>query len=211
MFIADMPNVPPQDVPVMIAQASQAEQGSTKPVRTVGICQPVQNVGLPSGDISEVVIRPASEAATYFLLYEHREVEETETTTVLVLNNPKHGTLKKGENGYFSYLPKAGYLGKDSATVLVDIKGLKVKVVYSFLATDSDTGGNRSIEILCGKKGYRWKISANIDANGNNTIKSVEYLPTKSMTKSMYKINGVYKINEINGLNQWGQTRLIHD
>jgi hypothetical protein len=185
-----VPNMPPQDVQVMLAQANQAEQSSTKPVRTVGICQPVQNVWIPLGNLGEVFISPVSEAAMYFLLYEHREIIDTGTSTVT--QNPKHGILKEGTDGLFSYQAEVGYLGKDSATVLVNIDGLKVKVVYSFLATDKPTMGNRSIEILCGKRGYRWKISSTLDANGNSTITSVEYQsPVITATATIARVKGV--------------------
>ena len=48
MYIPDMPNVPPQDVPVMIAQANQAQASNATMARTIGICaaSPNQNYSL---------------------------------------------------------------------------------------------------------------------------------------------------------------------
>ncbi len=111
MFIPDMPNVPPQDVPVMIAQANQAQAGDVL------------------GN------------------FEGKNVQHTGTITIL--QQPKHGILRLvteadgnrfGEgrfdpaSGLYAYLPKKGYVGKDSATALVEIAGVKVKVVYFFQA-----------------------------------------------------------------------------
>lgn len=49
MFVPDMPNLPPQDVPVMIAQANQAQAANATAIRTIGVCfvAPNQNY---SGD-----------------------------------------------------------------------------------------------------------------------------------------------------------------
>lgn len=43
MFIPDMPDVPPQNVPVLIAQANQAQPRDVKTVRTLGVCFPAPN------------------------------------------------------------------------------------------------------------------------------------------------------------------------
>ncbi len=52
-------NVPPQDVPVMIAQANQAQPSDVKTTRTLGICFPA-----PNDDYSlENVLVPALEAS----------------------------------------------------------------------------------------------------------------------------------------------------
>ncbi len=61
MFIADVPNIPPQDVPVMIAQANQAQAGDVKTMRTIGVCHPA-----PNEDYSlENVVSPIVEAGSY--------------------------------------------------------------------------------------------------------------------------------------------------
>jgi hypothetical protein len=69
MFIPDMPNVPPQDVPAMIAQANQVQAGDTIKTRTLGVCLPVPN---KSYSLSNA-ISPVSEAGFYLQQYEHRE------------------------------------------------------------------------------------------------------------------------------------------
>ena len=181
MFIPDMPNVPPQDVPVMIAQANQAQSGDVKTTRSVGICHPVSN-GTLSTQSLENVIDPIGEAKGYFDLYEHQSV--TGSAIITVLQQPKHGILRlvtEADNfgigrfdptdpGYV-YLPEKGYLGKDSATVLVEIGSIKVTVVYFFQAVNHPLG-SYWVKELCGEKGYSWKISSTLDSNGNSTITS---------------------------------------
>jgi hypothetical protein len=189
MFIPDMPNVPPQDVPVMIAQANQAQASDVTTIRTLGVCQPIPN--MPDSPPSlDNVAEPIGEAKTYFRMYEHQQVTGSATTTILL--QPKHGILRllteadRGTifdssagpvdptNPGYVYLPEKGYLGKDSATVLVEIGGIKVKVVFFFQAVGRPLG-NTGGEELCATTGLRWKISSTLDANGNSTITSVEY------------------------------------
>jgi hypothetical protein len=160
-------NVPPQDVPVMIAQANQPQQISSNSERSVGVCHVVPNVGPlpPPGEDLEYNIGPVDEAKAYFRLYEHLKVVGTANTSIL--QNPKHGVLRDDGSGSYSYLPNPEYLGKDSATMLVEIDGFKVKVVYSFRAINGHPDGDYEKE-LCPNKVYRWKISSVLDANGNS-------------------------------------------
>ncbi len=157
MFVADVPNVPPQDVPVMIAQASQAQAGDVRTMRTIGVCHPA-----PNEDYSlENAVSPIVEAGSYLGNFEGKNVQHIGTITIL--QQPKHGILRLvteadgnrfGEgrfdptSGLYAYLPKKGYVGKDSATALVEIAGVKVKVVYFFQAW---AGGLGNTGVTTGK------------------------------------------------------------
>lgn len=88
MFIPDMPNLPPQDAPVMIAQANQAQSGNTTKVRTFGVCSPKPNKYY---SLDNVVI-PITSAGKYLLGYESRTPPASATTTIL--QPPKHGVLR---------------------------------------------------------------------------------------------------------------------
>jgi hypothetical protein len=186
MFIPDMPNVPPQNVPVMIAQANQAQPSDTKTTRTLGVCYPVPNDSYSL----ENVLGPTKEAQAYLREYEHQTVKDPATITVI--QQPKHGILRlvteadRGalfdssasalvpSAGLYAYLPEKGYLGKDKAVMLVEIAGVKVKVVYFFQAIGGGLG-SYGIQEYCGKTGPYWKISTILDPNGTSTITSVEY------------------------------------
>jgi hypothetical protein len=187
MLIPDMPNLPPQDVPVMIAQANQAQSGNTTTVRTFGICSPA-----PSNHYSlENVIEPMGSAQDYFAAYEHRTVAGP--ATINILQQPTHGVLRlvtEADRGtlfdssagpvdpadaLYAYLPDAGYVGKDSGTVLVDFgNGLKVNVKYYFQAINGVLG-NTGLQDACKKTGVYWKINSILDTNGTSAITSVEY------------------------------------
>ncbi len=190
MLIPDMPNVPPQNVPVMIAQANQAQSGDTTTIRTLGVCSPV-----PSAMYSlENVVEPIGEAQAYFRMYEQQTV--TGPATITILQQPKNGILRlateadrgtlfdssatplKPDAGLYAYLPESEYLGKDKAIILVDFSnGLKVKVIFFFQAIEGQLG-NTGLENYCSKTGTDWKISTTLDASGNSTLTSVDYLPS---------------------------------
>jgi hypothetical protein len=187
MAIPDLPNAPPQNVPVMIAQANQAQAGDVTTTRTLGICYPVSN----KDPVANVII-PVGEAGYYLQQYEHRKFDfNHQSGTVSILQQPKHGVLRliteadrgaifsgseplDSTNPSYVYISEQGFLGKDSAALLVDVGGIKIKVVYFFHAVDG-LPGNESDEIYCGKTGSHWKISSTVDANGDSTITSVEY------------------------------------
>jgi hypothetical protein len=186
MLISDMPNVPPQEVPVMIAQANQGQQGATVAERKIGVCQPIGNMPGVAPNLTNV-IGPKLSAQIYFDSYEHQKAEGI--TTVTVLQNPKHGVLRlvteEDRNILFTggpldptdplyvYLPEQGYLGNDGVTMLVNIGGKTVKEVYYFKVVDHPVNNDGDLEIC--KKGPFWKISSTLDANGNSTITSVDY------------------------------------
>ena len=194
MFIPDMPNVPPQNVPVLIAQANQAQPGDVKTTRTLGVCQIIPNAAnaIPS---LENVMSPNVSAKDYFYWYEQKKII-TSPATITILQQPKHGILRlvteddrgtlfsktsgalKSDAGLYAYLPEKGYLGKDSATALVEIGGIKVKVAYFFQTVDSGSVGEGLEERLC-ENGTHWKISTTLYPNGNgnstSTLTSVDY------------------------------------
>lgn len=173
MFIPDMPNVPPQNVPVMIAQANQAQSGDVTSTRSMGVCFPVSN--LPAS-LTQNVLAPIVNAVDYFHLYEHQDMPSPPVATVTLLQSTKHGELSDGEDGYYIYLPERGYVGKDNAIYLVDFGGgNKVKVVYFLQAIEGFYPSGDWEKEYCSKTGYQWKISSTLDANGNSTITSVEY------------------------------------
>jgi hypothetical protein len=188
MFIPDMPNVPPQDAPVMIAQANQSQSGAAAKVRTLGVCSPKPNKYY-SADNGLI---PITSAGKYLLGYENRTPPATATTTIL--QPPKHGVLRLVTQadvgtilepggdpvdpaaGLYLYLPDPDYVGKDTATIQVDFgDGLKVNVKYFFQAVSGGLGDDW-VGDYCSKTGPFWKISSTLDASGNSTITSIEYL-----------------------------------
>jgi hypothetical protein len=208
----DMPNVPPQDAPVMIAQANQAQPGDVKAIRTLGVCFPAPNKIYSL----ENVIEPKGGARAYLRMYERTSVDGPATITVI--QQPKHGVLRlvteadrgtlfsSGSGpllpnaGLYAYLPAEGYEGRDRATVLVEQGGVKVKVEYFFQAF-SGVIGNTGVQDRCGKTGPYWKISSTLDANGNSTISSIEYqFPAIDANASVADTATLGSILRINGV-----------
>lgn len=90
MFTMYMPDEPPQNVPVMIAQASQANASDVKTLRTIGVCFPAPNESYSL----ENVLGPKWDAAFYLRSYEHKRVANTDPGTITILQQPAHGILR---------------------------------------------------------------------------------------------------------------------
>ena len=208
MLIPDMPNVPPQNVPMMIAQANQG-QANKAAMRTLGICEPSPNHNYSL----ENVVEPILGARDYMQAFEHKTVTGPATTTIL--QQPKHGVLRlltEADRGTlfssssgpldladpgYAYLPEQGYVGNDSATIQVDFGGLKVNVKYYFQAINGVLG-NTGWEDHCSKTGFYWKISSTLDANGTSTLTSVEYqTPATSAADATLTMQAVIEKHQI--------------
>src|SRR6266568_2525968 len=162
--MVDMPDLQPQYAQVMIVQAGATKQGAAKTDRTLGVCQVIENPPMIPGGSAVNSINPIGWVKIYFSADEKRNVEGP--GRVSVLRNPAHGTLAADDQGHYLYLPASGHLGKDSATLLVEMGGLKVRVVYSFQVVKMI---NQDTEKLCPPSGVR-KISLNLDDSNGDLI-----------------------------------------
>jgi hypothetical protein len=168
MFIPDMPALPPQSSSiVMIAQTNQAQLSTKKAERVLGVCKVIANEERKDGNgeiyPNSTDLMAVEAAEDYLTSYENRTdltVEDAAAAKTTVLSQPKHGTLKEDValNGEYFYFPDADYVGKDSAEVLVEIKGIKVKVRYFFHLETTDPGPN-AYELYCEERGGQWKIA----------------------------------------------------
>lgn len=184
MLFMDMPNTPPQYTPVIVAQATQATKPNTE--RTIGVCHPVEN--RVESRLSAVnAFSPVLSALAYLDSFEHKKIDQQAdflsifgAAKMTLLQTPKQGELKLGQNSGAYYSSDYNYEGTDSATVLVEVAGYKVTVIYHFVLMknvpgSSDQGSATDNKKIC-PNGYQWKISTTPDANGNITVNSVEYL-----------------------------------
>ena len=152
----------------------------------VGACQIIPNGEFAT--LSENGLSPIDVAMGYLQQYEHKLYEQQraiswDSVIIAVSQEPKHGELVFDGNGRYTYAPETGYLGNDSAALLLDIGGIKVKVIYFFQAIDTASVGEGLDEALC-DYGHYWKISSTLDTDGNSTINSVEYLPSTVTTSA---------------------------
>ena len=164
MFALDMPNIPPHYAPVVITASSQVREGSTSHNRTIGICHVAENRDdRPPSNINS--IEPISEVWGYLQKHEGRAVDisvDMKTAKVNVLQVPEHGVLRDDGSGGYRYIPLPNYIGKDRATLLVEIGGLKVKVVYFFKVLIYVGPGSEEYDPYGDKNncpnGYQWRI-----------------------------------------------------
>lgn len=168
MLIPDIPNVPPQATPIVVAQKSQAAQQGTD--RTIGVCVPIENS--PESRLSAVnSLSPILAAYSYLKKVEHQIVDEAalRAAKMTLLQPPTHGEIQLYEDTqsgrYFS--ADYNYMGADRASVLVEIGSFKVKTMYFFnlmhdVPGSSDQGTATDNKTIC-PNGHIWKISLNPD------------------------------------------------
>ena len=181
MWIAD---VPPQQIELPAiylaanAISSQQEGGAAN---KLGVCRSI------SGNAS---IFPTSNAASYFTRLNHQNFvfdfnadgSLRMDIAIRIIGQPKHGKLLRvspdAENlsrYEFKYIPDENYEGFDDFAIETSAGGKTVKIYYTMSVVLP--GEPTTVTDWTCPKGTFWKISANLDANGNTTINSVEYLP----------------------------------
>jgi hypothetical protein len=168
MFAMDVPpDVPAMYAPVVIAQAQKSQPataGSTAAVRTIGVCQLIENPPIPPMTAANVAA-PAMTTWSYLTSVEKVKLSEdlAETAKTTLLDGAKHGVLVEEGGGYYRYDPTPGYYGTDRATVLVEMGNYKVKVVIHFKVMQPGIGGTEGYDPYMQKencpKGPQWKIS----------------------------------------------------
>ncbi|WP_301102657.1 matrixin family metalloprotease, partial [Propionivibrio sp.] len=179
MLVMDVPNIPAQEPPLMVAQATAAQNSAQKFDRVIGVCHISDNPYDPTSAVN--AISPAEETVLYFRQREHRKIEGQ--ASVSVLKMPAHGVLEGPVNGIFAYYPEKGFIGNDRATLLVEVGGKKVKMEYFFRVMkdisfiDDEEEPSAHERGYCPVKARVWKISSTPDANGNNTLIAAEFQP----------------------------------
>jgi Bacterial Ig domain/Matrixin len=183
MFTLDAPDAPPYSPSiVMIAENNQTKQASKTGQHILGICEVVDNSEFRNEN-GEIEVRGTRFTTTrdvelYLETYEHLSLAtplaEVKTN---VLKQPEHGVLidvgRDELPGAYRYEPEIGYFGKDTVSILIEAKGVKVQVFYYFYMDKQPAvwGG----DYQCEKTGYQWKIStapntAPTDINLGSTI-----------------------------------------
>lgn len=166
MLIMDMPDVPPQYTPIVLAQKSQATQQSTD--RTIGVCHPIENK-LESRLSAINAVDPITSAYGYLRDIEHKVISDSafSAAKMTLLQATVHGELRLYEQTQSGrYLSSDyNYTGSDRATILVEIGGFKVKVIYYFqlmknVPGSGDEGTATDDKTIC-PNGETWKISFN--------------------------------------------------
>jgi hypothetical protein len=157
----------------VIAQASQARQVVANAKRSIGVCFMIENPTLPAREGLNL-LSPVAITRGYFNSIEHQALEGASKVTVL--QPPVHGTLEdlgtfvrdgfngplkdSGERNY-RYSAKAGYVGQDSVTLLVEKGGYKITVTFFLHVLKAPIGNDAIlIEELCPNGEPLWRISS---------------------------------------------------
>jgi hypothetical protein len=180
MLFMDMPDVPPQYTPIIVAQASQAQQQGVE--RTIGICHPIEN-RLESKLSAVNSVSPVGAAYSYLKNIEHRKIDDAAylAAKMTLLQAPTHGELLLDDDSGSYFSSDYTYTGPDQATVLVEIGDYRVKVTYHFVLMQNVPGSNDEGTATDNKNicpnGHIWKITTTNDASGNFIVSSIDYLP----------------------------------
>lgn len=181
MWIADVPPQQVEQPAIYLAANAISSQQDGGAANKLGVCQAT------SGNES---IFPTSDAASYLIRLNHQNFvfdfnadgSLRMDIAIRIIGQPKQGKLirlnpdAESLSRYeFKYIPEENYEGFDNFAIETSAGGVTVKIYYTMsvvLPGEPTTAG----DWVC-PKGTFWKISANLDANGNTTINSVEYLP----------------------------------
>jgi hypothetical protein len=158
------PDAPSQAASVLIAQVATSLAAADVD-RVIGVCSLIE-VAIP--DSAANVIQPLIPAYQYLTEVEHRTVTASaREARVTILQQPKHGRLvdlSNAENlATYAYEAESAFTGSDTAVLLVERGGYRVKVVYSFNVMQVVPGGNEAWDPYEDPRycpnGSMWKIA----------------------------------------------------
>jgi hypothetical protein len=185
MFIMDVPSIPIQETPVMVADAATTQNSAQKYDRVIGVCH------LSDGSTSDGAMEPSMEMHDYYRVKERLTIDGV-VNSIVILQMPKHGKLEGPVDGNFSYIPVKDYLGNDRASLLVEVGGKKVRMEYFFRVMEHvpDQEGFDPYSNYCPNKTRVWKISSVLDSSGNRNFVALE-LGVTSTGKSVTLNTGI--------------------
>lgn len=134
MFIMDVPYVPAQETPIVLAQAD-ASGISTQPDYILKTCQEYQEDAEPESALHGV--EPAGWLANYIAKKDHRRIDAATQVAIkaTLLETTKHGKLEQrtAPNGaiYFMYYSEPGFVGEDKASFMAEFEGKRYKIVVN--------------------------------------------------------------------------------
>jgi len=167
MFVLDIPEVPPQYAPVIIADASQASQRTSKLDQTWNVCQLLE-----SRQAEELGAANILEPALAVKIYMQGRFSDADIakSKVSVVENPKHGVLESDDQKAYLYTPdSADYIGQDATTFLVEISGFSIKLIYS-LHVDQGPLDDEQKEAVCPAWITKMPVTSNVSHLSNGAL-----------------------------------------
>ena len=131
MFTMDIPYVPMQETPIVLAQA--ATSGTTPalhPDYLLNVCEQTESTGDPMSAMRGV--DPAYMLKNYIQNQVHHYVDIAGITNISLLEGTTHGKITSGTTNYgrtaFGYDPEPSYVGNDKAVFMADFDGKHYKI-----------------------------------------------------------------------------------
>jgi hypothetical protein len=146
MFTMDVPYVPVQDTPIVLAQA--ATPAVPQPDFLLKECQQTPSTGAPRS--AGRAVDPATMLAAYIGNYvEKRWVEPSAVKNITLLEGTQHGKIfswvdKEGLTSYH-YDPILNYVGNDRAVFMAEYEGKVYKIVIN-IAVSLNVGESPLLE-----------------------------------------------------------------
>ena len=134
MFIMDVPSIPAQETPIVLAQAVAPATGTTpQPDYILNACKETESTGDASSAMRAV--DPASWLATFLGNRDNRIIDMATRATIkpTLLQGTQHGNLLSSVSNTgrttFHYDPTPDYIGNDRAVFLAEFEGKVYKIV----------------------------------------------------------------------------------
>lgn len=139
MFIMDVPYVPSQETPIVLAQAA-APAGTPQPDYILNYCKETQSTGDPRSAMRAV--DPAYMLKNYIQIRDFKEnriVELGDIKNVTLLQGTQHGEIASKTTNYgrttFRYHPTPDYVGNDQAVFQAEYQGKVYKIVVKLVVS----------------------------------------------------------------------------
>lgn len=132
MFAMDVPSVPAQQTPIVLAQAATLAAGSSnqQPDYILKACSETESTGDPRSAMRAV--DPAYALKNYIQNRDKHYVELAAIKTTL-LEGTTHGKITSGTTNYgrtaYGYDAEPNYVGKDKAVFMAEFEGKRYKIV----------------------------------------------------------------------------------
>ena len=142
MFIMDVPYVPAQDTPIVLAQTT-APNVATQTDYIFATCKETESTGDPSSAMRTV--DPAGMLKVYLQAKEGRRIESSAVRNIAILQNTTHGKISSVIDNtgrpWYAYDPTPDYIGNDKAVFQAEFEGKVYKIVlelHVFIGVDEN-------------------------------------------------------------------------
>jgi hypothetical protein len=139
MFTMEVPYVPVQDTPIVLAQAAAPGAGATpQPDYILNTCKETEST---DDSMSAVhAVDPAYGLANFLNSQSNKQVVfDLASIKTTLLKGPTHGEITSGTTNYgrtaYSYDATPNYVGKDQAVFMAEFEGKRYKIVVNLVVS----------------------------------------------------------------------------